>query len=187
MTRFTAPTVEALAALDRYASKAPPNTSERALLIMAFLADRCVVTESNGANRGPWVDFLIRESGLDPRDRPSWCAITLCFATKRAGCWSAKSARVIDWYRKAKAEGRLRSNPARGLACVHLNKNADGSLKGTGHIGDCVAGALGWTKSIEGNTSPGDAGSQGDGDGLYRKTRRNSFWDGWIELSQENR
>ncbi len=195
-TGYTAPTKDALADLDAYASKAPHGTAERALLIFGWLADRAYVRETEGANRGPWMRLFLGECGLG--EGYSWCAASLTWACRRAGCWSGNSPAVIDWYRRGKADGRLRAKPARALACYRLDRDEDGNLTGHGHIGFClgygeslfgriVRKILNLVKSIEGNTSPAAGGSQSNGDGLYRKTRPIGYWDGYVELSQEGR
>jgi hypothetical protein len=42
--------------------------------------------------------------------------------------------------------------------------------------------------SIEGNTGPGESGSQRDGDGLYRRVRPRSFWSwGFADIPTSTR
>lgn len=74
-------------------------------------------------------------------------------------------------------DGAAQISPKRGSICM---KN---SGKGRGHIGIVVKTFGPWVTSIEGNTGPGEAGSQRDGDGMYRRTRLKRFWSwGFGEL-----
>jgi hypothetical protein len=154
---------------------------ERALQIAAYIVDELRPRETNGNNRGEIVDAIIRQAGYDPADRPAWCA---CFVTacctlagyRRQEIPSAPGA-VRFWVSQARNGGRVSQKGNRGDLCYWLNSN------GTGHIGFVVASALGWTRSIEGNTGPGEAGNQRDGDGAYRRYRFRT-WQGFIRLPE---
>lgn len=175
MSRYAEPDSDAMGALTAYLRQAPEGSRERMLLAYAFLADKADVRETNGPNRGPWVDLFVSGVQLDPKDRNPWCAAACSFAAKMAGCWSAKSPLVADWLRQAHLAGRFRNAPKRGYVCVKDYGH------GKGHIGIVVGSALGFVRSIEGNTGPGEAGSQRDGDGLYRRVRRASWWTAFID------
>lgn len=150
-------------------SKLPPK--EAVLQCMAYLADVVKVREKGGNNRGPEVAELLKSAGLG--EGYAWCAAALTFARKLAGMRVPKGAAAVrNWV------GFLpRTNkPGRGSICYRMNP--DGV---TGHIGVVVAVVGPVVFSIEGNTSSGEAGSQRDGDGLYRRRRLKGFWTGFLE------
>lgn len=151
------------------------ENGERVLQAMAILADVVRVRES-GTNRGYWVESFLAKCGLGPGY--PWCAAALSFAcdavdVPRPAKGGASCAMWRAWARDQK---KLVTEPKRGRACV---KDYG---QGKGHIGIVVrtVGPLVW--SLEGNTGPGEAGSQRDGDGLYRRVRSRRFWDHYIEL-----
>lgn len=149
------------------------HSGEKVVLIMAYLADAIKVREQ-GTNRGQWVEAFLDCAGVAPGN--PWCASSLTFACKVAGvaCPPAGPAAVRNWQNWFGDIGRRVQTPERGDICLH---NAGG---GKGHIGVVVKVVkilgLTWIDSIEGNTGSGDAGSQRDGDGLYRRKRRPKFW-----------
>jgi hypothetical protein len=150
------------------------TAGERTLLALAYLCDDIRVREV-GRNAGEWVCALLKSAGV-PVGSP-WCAAAIQFActVSRAPC-PASAAAVSQWRNWARSTGRHRTSAKRGHLAYWLNSN------GTGHIGIVVGSAFGMVRTIEGNTSSGEAGSQRDGDGLYRRVRRASRWDGYIEL-----
>ena len=151
------------------------NPAERTLQVMAYFADTVHVMEE-GNNRGDWVESFLRNAGVDPGN--PWCASAIKFAADVAGAWSPKSgaAAVVTWKNLGRSLNKIFNNPERGMLCYMMHSET------TGHIGIVVRTALGLTYSIEGNTSSGVSGSQRDGDGLYRRVRKTSFWDGFIKI-----
>ena len=140
---------------------------ERVVLAAAILADDVKVREKTGANDGAWVGAILGSTGLN--EGFAWCAATVEFCCEVAGVKGQGSAGVMNWIRWFRANGKLVS-PARGTVAM---KDYGG---GKGHMGVVVrvVGPLVWT--IEGNTSPGESGSQRDGQGLYRRVRARSWW-----------
>lgn len=163
--------------LKKYPEYAKLEAGERVLLCMAYLADAVKPREDRGNNRGLWIDIFADAAGV-PTGNP-WCAASLTFACKVAGVdHPARPAAVANWSAWFTDET---FRPKRGMVAM---KNSGG---GKGHIGIVVKvwSVLGvtWLESIEGNTSPGEGGSQRDGDGLYRRKRMKSFWSwGFGEL-----
>jgi hypothetical protein len=155
------------------------KTNEAVLLVFAWLADVVKVRESGGNNRGVWVKRFLNACGL-PEGYP-WCAASIYWASVQVGAPTPKpseAAGVSNWRDWAKRTGRHRTSPKRGYECY---KKSDGAS----HIGMVVRSFAGFVYSIEGNTSPGNEGSQQDGGGLYRRVRRASFWDGYISQDVE--
>jgi hypothetical protein len=154
------------------------KTNEAVLLVFAWLADTVEVREEGGNNRGVWVKRFLGACGL-PEGHP-WCAAALYWASVQVSAPAPKpsmAAAVSNWRDWAKTTGRHRTSPKRGYACY--------KKKGLSHIGMVIRSFAGFVYSIEGNTSPGEEGSQRDGGGLYRRVRRASFWDGYISQDIE--
>jgi len=179
------PSTEALIASTRkvmeqkYPGYAKFPNGERVLLCMAWLCDAVKVREL-GTNRGEWVEAFLDSAGVAPGN--PWCASALTFACKVAEVRHPAGglAAVATWNRWFDMVGMKPrpKKPERGHVAMH---NAG---KGKGHIGIVVKVLpLGFLWSIEGNTSSGEAGSQRDGDGLYRRLRHRRFWSwGFGEL-----
>ena len=148
--------------------------SERVLQVVAYLCDTIKVKEE-GKNKGDWVETFLKSAGLGPG--APWCASLLCYAFKEVGLTPPSgAAAVINWFKWAKKNKKLRSQPQRSYLCLWLNAD------GTGHIGIVVKVENNRVFSIEGNTSSGEAGSQRDGDGLFRRNRPASIWHHYIEI-----
>jgi len=152
-----------------------PN-GEKVLQAMAYLADFVVVREELGANHGKYVDDFLKSCGLSPGY--PWCAASINWCCEMLGVPNPdkSDAAVIGWRNWARTTGRLNSEPKRGRLCYYLHAN------GTGHIGIVKGFDGGLVSSIEGNTSSGNQGSQRDGDGLFRRTRKETVWEGYISL-----
>ena len=141
--------------------------SERVLLAAAYLADDIKVKEATGANDGAWVKAILGSTGLG--EGFAWCAATVEFCCEVAGVKGQGSAGVMNWLRWFKANGKI-TKAGRGAVAM---KDYGG---GKGHMGIVVRVFGLWVTTIEGNTSPGESGSQRDGQGLYRRTRLRSWW-----------
>lgn len=149
------------------------DTAERRLLVMAYLADVLKVREVGGNNRGKWIKIFLASVGLE--EGYPWCAAAVNFASMVADAPRPlrpeyNPAAVIGWRRYAEALGMLVSSPKRGSICMHQTSASQG------HIAVVVKTVGLWVYSIEGNTGPGEGGSQRDGDGFYRRVRLKSFW-----------
>lgn len=153
-------------------SNFPP--AERRLLVMAYLADEVRVREVGGNNRGKWVGVFLAAVGLG--EGYPWCAASMNFASQVAEAPCPKRpeynpAAVLGWNRWADDNDTIISGaPRRGDIAMRRTSAT------TGHIGVVVRVVGNLVYSIEGNTSPGDSGSQADGGGLYRRVRLRSFW-----------
>ena len=145
---------------------------ERRVLSVAWLCDVVRPREATGHNDGEVVECLLKSAGVG-KGNP-WCAAAQSFCADVAKVWRPKSgsAAVLSW--------RLQGSP---LSLTDV-KRGDMLIRDHGlgkrHIGCAlkVYNVLGirWVKSIEGNTSAGDEGSQRDGQGMYRRTRLLRFW-----------
>jgi hypothetical protein len=160
--------------LSKYPSWGTLAPAERRLLVMAYLADEIKVREVGGNNRGKWVGVFLASVGLD--EGYPWCAAAMTFASLVAEAPCPKRpeynpAAVVGWQRWADDKDLIISGaPRRGDIAMRRTSAT------TGHIGVVVRVVGNFVYSIEGNTSPGDSGSQADGGGLYRRVRLRSFW-----------
>lgn len=102
----------------------------------------------------------------------AWCAEATSVWYKKAGLtpnvdfpWTASVAVCRDWYR----------SHGRNVSLSKL-KPGDQVMAHISHTGivEKVSGST--VTTIEGNTSPGNGGSQRDGGGCYRRVRPKSFW-----------
>ena len=157
----------------KYASWENLAPAERRLLVMAYLSDELKVRETGGNNRGHWVGIFLASVGLD--EGYSWCAATLVFASMVAGAPRPKRldynpAAVLGWRQWAKDLGKMVDSPQRGDIAMKRTTAT------SGHIAVVVRTVGLWVYSIEGNTGPGEEGSQSDGGGLYRRVRLRKFW-----------
>ena len=153
------------------------RNGEKLLQANAVVCDYIHVREELGPNHGEYVDDILQEAGgLNPG--APWCAALinwLCEMLKIPNPEVA-DALVAGWKAWAKKTGRLRTKPKRGYLCGLIHAN------GSGHIGQAVSVGPDQLRTIEGNTSPGNEGSQRDGDGHYRKVRADDYFDWYIDL-----
>jgi len=152
--------------------------SEKVLQLMAYLADVVQGREELGNNHGKFVDDFLHEAGGLGPGYP-WCAAAINWCCEMVGAWNPEKgdAAVNTWRNASKAQSRFNTEPKRGRLCFMITPG-----KSTGHIGIVKGFEDGVVLSIEGNTGPGAAGSQRDGDGLYRRARKETFWDGYISI-----
>ncbi len=120
---------------------------------------------SNNQKYGIWYGF----------NKVPWCAIFVSWVLAKSGVPAYRHASVamsLDWARK---NGRHRSEFRTGFVACRINSGEDW---GPGHTGLVEAvHSDGTVTCIEGNTSPGSAGSQRDGGGVWRRRRPQSFWN----------
>ncbi|MDT0632866.1 CHAP domain-containing protein [Rubrivirga litoralis] len=128
-------------------------------------------------NRGPRVERFLGSVGLGPGN--PWCAAYVSYVLDVAGVRapldgrrrvirSGLAARFIT-ARSIRASEALRGTKKVPSGAVVVWRKGNGPY---GHAGFAVTwdGASGET--VEGNTSSGQAGSQRDGDGVWRRERR---------------
>ncbi len=133
--------------------------------------------EQGGANRGARVERFLQSVGLGPGQ--PWCAAYVSYVLGATGVRapldgrrrvirSGLAARFIT-ARSVRASEALRGVKQVPPGAVVIWRKGNGPF---GHAGFAVSwdGASGET--VEGNTSSGRAGSQRDGDGVWRRQRR---------------
>jgi hypothetical protein len=135
-------------------------------------ATKLGIHEMGGNNHGPWVKKFLAEVGLP--EGYAWCDAFQSFEMEGAAGHKLpiESASVEQTYATGKKLGWVVSKPARGdLVCYDF----DGDGRFNDHIGLVVkvrgVGPTMTLQTVEGNTSSGMAGSQGDGDGVFLRRR----------------
>jgi hypothetical protein len=135
-------------------------------------ATKLGIREVGGNNHGPWVKKFLAEVGLP--EGYAWCDAFQSFEMQGAAGHQLpiESASVLQTYATGKKLGWAVSKPARGdLVCYDF----DGDGQFNDHIGLVVRvvsiGPMLTLETVEGNTSSGVAGSQGDGDGVFLRRR----------------
>lgn len=144
---------------------------ERAFGFAVKAADKGV-HEVGGNNHGPAVKKYLAEVGLP--EGYAWCDafVSWCYHQAAGKRLAWESAGVWFTYSYAKAHGWLVDRPRR-FDLVMFDFDGDGNFND--HIGFVAwvkkFGPVSIVHTIEGNTSSGEAGSQSDGGGVYRRTR----------------
>lgn len=130
------------------------------------------IHEVGGNNHGPWVKKFLAECGLS--EGYAWCDAFQSYEEHGVAGHRLpiESASVGQTYATAKQLGWVVSQPARGdLVCYDF----DGDGQFDDHIGIVVKvlalGPFITLQTVEGNTSSGAGGSQGDGDGVFLRRR----------------
>jgi hypothetical protein len=130
------------------------------------------IREVGGNNHGPWVKKFLSEVGLP--EGYAWCDAFQSFEMHGVAGHRLpiESASVAQTYATGKKLGWAVSKPARGdLVCYDF----DGDGQFDDHIGLVVGvrvlGPMLTLQTVEGNTSSGVGGSQGDGDGVFLRRR----------------
>lgn len=154
--------------------KMPSSGSTRA--VKWALAQRGTVEKPAFSNRGPKIDDWSKRSiGITAI---SWCQ---CFANAvlvaggGAQLRSAYTPQVVQWAREH----------SHGLKLVSISSAQPGDFvyfKWPGvsrdfcdHVGVVASNKNGVITTVEGNTSPGNSGSQNNGGGVYLRTRPRSY------------
>lgn len=135
--------------------------------IVAVAAGEIGYTEypagSNRTRYGAWY-------GLDGEP---WCMMFVQWCFDRAGARlpykTASCSALLNWYR-ARRPDRVFQDPRPGDIVIYR----------FGHTGIVERVEAGTVTVIEGNTSPGEAGSQDNGGGVYRRTRKRSLAEAYI-------
>lgn len=123
--------------------------------------------ESNNQMFGIWYGF----------NKVPWCAIFVSWCMAQAGVQGQyRNASVAFSLDTARKQGRRTGEFRAGFVACRLN-DPSGEW-GPGHTGIVEAvHSNGEVTTIEGNTSPGDGGSQRDGGGVWRRRRPKSYWN----------
>lgn len=137
-------------------------------------ATKLGIVEQGGNNHGPWIRKFLAETGL-PEGYP-WCAAFQSYEIHSAAGKKLpiESASVAAIYETGRANGWLVDRPLRGdLFCVNWNGPGPPYADHVGLVVKVlsIAGLYWVLETVEGNTSSGRAGSQGDGDGVYVRRR----------------
>jgi hypothetical protein len=120
-------------------------------------------------NWGPEVGRFLRSTGIT--FPAAWCMAMWHSIYKDLGVWLGGGASVGGFEQWARTRGEIVSRPLRGdLGCWEFT--GDGWPD---HVFGVVRvlhlGPVWRIKTVEGNTSSGNAGSQDDGDGVYVRVR----------------
>jgi putative peptidoglycan binding protein/CHAP domain-containing protein len=145
----------------------------REKLVQAELAAaKLRIREVGGNNHGPWVKKFLAAVGLP--EGYAWCDAFQSYEMEGVAGHKLpiESASVGQTYATAKSLGWIVPKPARGdLVCYDF----DGDGQFDDHIGLVVSvislGPILTLETVEGNTSSGTGGSQGDGDGVFLRRR----------------
>jgi hypothetical protein len=132
------------------------------------------VVEKGGNNWGPQVALYLRATGIT--FPAAWCMAFVHWCYGQAGKTLGGGASVGNFLTWARQNGIIVARPLRGdLGCWELS--GDSWPDHVFFVERVLKLGPVWTlRTIEGNTSSGQAGSQDDGGGVYRRTRlvRNS-------------
>jgi hypothetical protein len=152
------------------------------------MRERGVTEAPPGSNSGPEVDAYLRAAGVPltlPAAAKAWCAAFVTWCLKRAqyaGPWPTGPASVPSWGSWARAHGlwvpasRLHAGD---LACFEFD--GDPTPEHIGIVTACLDART--VRTVEGNTSPDDVGSQANGGGVYARTRSHAVIRGAVRLA----
>lgn len=141
-------------------------------------AEKYLGIKESAYNDGPMIrEFQKAVDGVASKE--SWCAAFMFYCIKNVEektgrkSWLFRSERCMNIWTRSPLEAKIPS-PEAGALVIWQNYSAKGTPLGTGHVG-LISELLSDNsfKTIEGNTSDG-SGLNSNGDGVYRKTRRNA-------------
>lgn len=93
-----------------------------------------------------------------------WCMAFVQWCFDQAGCRlphiTASCSNLLSWYRTYQPERVVQDPKPRDIIIYNF-----------GHTGIVESATAGTITAIEGNTSPGETGSQSNGGGVFRRTR----------------
>ena len=119
-----------------------------------------------GSNRTKYGKWL----GLDGQP---WCMSFVQWCFNQAGaplpCRTGSCSALLRWYRANQPE-RVVPDPMPGDIVIYR----------FGHTGIVESASGSDVTAIEGNTSPGQGGSQDNGGGVFRRTRKRSLAEAYI-------
>ena len=126
-----------------------------------------------GSNRTKYGKWL----GLDGQP---WCMSFVQWCFDQAGaplpCRTGSCSALLRWYRANQPE-RVAQDPMPGDIVIYR----------FGHTGIVESASGSDVTAIEGNTSPGQGGSQDNGGGVFRRTRKRSLAEAYIRPIEEER
>lgn len=126
-----------------------------------------------GSNRTKYGQWL----GLDGQP---WCMSFVQWCFDQAGaplpCRTGSCSALLRWYRANQPE-RVAQDPMPGDIVIYR----------FGHTGIVESASGSDVTAIEGNTSPGQGGSQDNGGGVFRRTRKRSLAEAYIRPMEEER
>ena len=126
-----------------------------------------------GSNRTKYGKWL----GLDGQP---WCMSFVQWCFDQAGaplpCRTGSCSALLRWYRANQPE-RVAQDPMPGDIVIYR----------FGHMGIVESASGSDVTAIEGNTSPGQGGSQDNGGGVFRRTRKRSLAEAYIRPMEEER
>lgn len=126
-----------------------------------------------GSNRTKYGKWL----GLDGQP---WCMSFVQWCFDQAGaplpCRTGSCSALLRWYRANQPE-RVAQDPMPGDIVIYR----------FGHTGIVESASGSDVTAIEGNTSPGQGGSQDNGGGVFRRTRKRSLAEAYIRPMEEER
>ena len=135
--------------------------------VLTIAAGELGTTESPaGSNRTKYGKWM----GLDGQ---SWCMSFVQWCFDQAGrplpYRTASCGELLRWYQRYAPERIVTAPKARDVIIYTF-----------GHTGIVEGAKTGTVTAIEGNTSPGEAGSQDNGGGVFRRTRRRALVKAFI-------
>jgi len=122
--------------------------------------NRTIFGERYGVNGAAWCMMFIQEIFKEADD---------ALAYRTASCNA-----LYDWYRKNDPETVSTAPSVGAIAMIKVN----GKI---GHTGIVESFTDTTVTCIEGNTSPDEKGSQDNGDGVYRRTRKRSVFKAFVD------
>lgn len=139
------------------------------------IAEAAKNVREQGWNRGPRVEAYQRADGLrlDPDTGYPWCSsfVVWCFENAGRPLVELHESASVGWLLKYAGDHKWRvGTPQRGdLVCFYWGGPGDSWPDHVGIVTQVLPD--GRLKTVEGNTSSDDAGSQDEGDGVFVKTR----------------
>ena len=145
------------------------KTSELLAVAQKELGNTESPAGSNRTKYGRWI-------GLDGQP---WCMSFVQWCCAQVGKMlpyrTGSCSALLDWYRKNKPE-----------CIVTTPKPGDIIIYNFGHTGFVESVGSGTITAIEGNTSAGEAGSQDNGGGVFRRTRSKILVKAYIRPFEED-
>jgi hypothetical protein len=133
-----------------------------------------VVGRTERNNRAPWLDRWARHYVGSWMVGQPWCGLfcIVCWAHagKKLPKDTVSTVAIYNRARNGNGYRSVRSSQAKAGDLVVMDFGAGGPP--AQHVGLALGPAKGGViRTVEGNTSPGNGGSQANGGGIYRRTR----------------